>query len=66
MGEINTFNKFFVGVQGSEVVTMKPIPQKLNSFDAKLLAAYLASMAEVVQPNGEESFDKIKEAVENT
>lgn len=61
--EIDTFNKFMVGVQRDNVVFIRPVPPVLSRSDALLLAAYLVSMAEILP--GEGTFQDYLKAVEN-
>lgn len=62
MSEINTFNKFMVASQGSEIVFLRLLPTRISQEDALLLAAYLVAMSE--KPY--EEFQKVFEAVCNT
>ena len=59
-GEIDTTNRFFVGVQGDAVVLLRPV-QRLSKDDALNLAAYLVALTDM---NNE--FPAILEAVRNT
>lgn len=43
---IDTTNKFLIGVQGDEIVALRPLPQRFSVEDALLLAAYLVALAE--------------------
>lgn len=63
--EINTFNKFFVGVKGDYVALMMPakIPPQLTKQDAYLLAAYLVSMADITPPYDGPTFTEVLKAV---
>lgn len=60
--EINTFNRFFVGLQAGNIVFLRPVPVRITKDQALNLAAYLVSM---VDPEGEE-FKKVLEAIQNT
>lgn len=44
MDEINTTNKFLIGLQDDNIVFMKPLPQVLTENEALLVAAYIVSM----------------------
>ena len=39
-------NKFFVGVGGTDIVFMRPIPQKISKSDAIELAAWIVCLAD--------------------
>lgn len=62
--KIDTFNKFFVAMQGGELCFLRPVPQRLSKQDALLLAAYLVSMSRVLDPMDLEFID-VLEALEN-
>lgn len=62
MAEIDTFNKFAVGMQAGDIALLNPPPRRITRQDALLLAAYLVCMAD---PSGEE-FPKVLEAVQST
>ena len=62
MGEINTLNKFFVGVQRDMVLIGRLPMGPISADDALLLAAYLVSMAEM---NTETKFEDVLKAVQN-
>jgi len=57
--EIDTANKFFVGVRGDEITVMRP-PHLMSKKDALVFAAHLVSLAD---DRGE--FAAILEAVQN-
>lgn len=59
--EIETFNKFMVGVQGDQIVLMRPASQ-FSKADALLLAAHLVSLADPC----DEKFHDVLRAVQNT
>lgn len=59
--QIDTFNKFFVGMQGDDLHFLKPVPLRISKPDALLLAAYLVAMGD---DNGE--FPVYLAAVRNT
>jgi len=63
MPEIDTANRFLIGVLGPDVVFMKPVPQRLSADDALLLAAHLVAMAEVQRPT--HRFEDVLKAVQN-
>jgi len=63
MPEIDTANKFFVGVRGRDVMLMKPVAGILTADDAILLAAYLVSMAEIQGPTNK--FEDVLNAIRN-
>lgn len=54
-------NKFFVGIQGDNIVTMRPVPTRMSKDDALNLAAWLAVLADE-----RDQFQSILEAVQNT
>lgn len=57
--EIDTFNKFMIGVQGDDVVfSLQPLPRRLSKADALIAAAYLVALAD-----DDERFDAILKAV---
>lgn len=60
MADIDTTNKFMVGLQGDQLVVMRPI-QRLSTDDALNLAAYLVAMAE--EKDGD--FARVLEAIQN-
>lgn len=62
--EIDTTNKFLVGVLGDQVVLPKPVPPKLAAADALILAAWLVAMAQCIEP--ESNFTALLDAVNNT
>lgn len=41
---IDTTNKFLVSSSNSDVVFLRPLPQRLSEDDALLLAAYIVAM----------------------
>lgn len=63
MSAIDITNKFLVALQGRDVVCLRPIPQRLSTPDALLLAAYLVAMA--MPAAGEPTFEEVRAAVEN-
>lgn len=60
--ELNSSNKFMVGVSGARVVFLKPLPHTISMDDAVNLAAWLVALAD---PAGEK-FESVHEAVCNT
>ena len=64
-GEIETFNKFFVGSSGDKlrIMNLPGLAAGLSHEDALNLAAYLVSMADMSQ--GHERFNAVLAAVEN-
>lgn len=58
---IDTFNKFFVGMQGDDLHFLKPVPLRISKPDALLLAAYLVAMAD-----DNDEFSNYLEAVQST
>lgn len=60
MPEIDTFNKQLIGVKGNDIIIMLP-KQKMSKEEALVHAAYL-----VVLADGEDRFQEILEAVQNT
>jgi hypothetical protein len=42
--EIDTTNKFLVGVQGDCIVFLRPVPRSIPKEDALLLAAYIVAL----------------------
>jgi len=44
---MDTANKFFVGMQGDDIVFVKPVPQRLAPEDALNLAAWIVALANV-------------------
>jgi hypothetical protein len=58
---IDTFNKFFVGMQGDDLHFLKPVPIRISKPDALLLAAYLVAMAD-----DNDEFANYLEAVQST
>lgn len=64
MAEINTANRFMVGVKGDSVVVLLPPTTVLDKEAALVFAAYLVLMADAVP--GELDFQEVLVAVENT
>ena len=60
--EVDTSNKFMVGVSGARICFLKPIPNVISMDDAVSLAAWLVALAD---PTGEK-FETVHEAVVNT
>lgn len=58
---IDTTNQFFVGVQGNDVVIMKP-PHRMSKPEALVFAAWIATLAD----DDGISFDAALTAVHNT
>lgn len=44
--EIDTANKFMVGVQGNNIVIMMPPPGRISKRDALVFAAWIATLAD--------------------
>ncbi len=63
---IDTMNKFFVGVQGDNVVFLRPIPQKISKADALLLAAWIVALADDSPSEADEEFKAVLDAVKAT
>jgi len=61
MPDIDTSNKFLVGVNGDSILFMRPVPPRLTYDDALLLAAYLVALAD-----RDDKFQAVLEAVQNT
>jgi hypothetical protein len=70
-GQIDTTNRFGVGVRGQNVIVMK-FGSRMSHDDAMNLAAYLVAMAETISGespdtySGETSFDAWLNAVRGT
>jgi hypothetical protein len=64
--EIDTFNKFGVGVRGDELVFLRPVPRQLTRADALLLAAFIVALAGRAPEGGGPTFADVLLAVENT
>lgn len=58
--EIDTTNKFLVGVMGDGIVFLRPVPRTLTRDDALLLAAYLVAMV-----CDDARWDAVRKAVES-
>jgi hypothetical protein len=58
----DTSNKFFVGSNGTHIVTIKPVPQAMTREEALNLAAWIVAIADP----GREEFDGLHQAVCNT
>lgn len=58
---MDTLNRFGVGVHGENVVFLKPVPLQITREQALNLAAYLVALAD---RDGE--FDKVLQAIRNT
>jgi hypothetical protein len=41
---IDTTNKFLVASQGDDIVFLRPLPQRISTADALVLAAYIVAM----------------------
>lgn len=63
MSDIDTLNRFMVGLQGRDVVTLRALPSRFSPDDAMNLAAWLVSMAEM---DATHSFADVLAAVQNT
>jgi len=63
--EIDTANRYMVGVKGGAIVVLFPPTRVLSKIEALTFAAYLVSMA-VMLPDETPTFDEIMEAVLNT
>lgn len=59
--EIDTSNKFMVGVQGDNIVIMLPPPGRITKRDALVFAAWIATLAD----DDGLSFDAVLAAVQN-
>lgn len=62
MPEIETLNKFMVGVIGDDVIVGAATIGRINPRDALLLAAYLVTMAEI---QADRKFEDVLKAVQN-
>ncbi len=63
--EIDTGNKYLVGVRGDVVVMLRP-PRELTRSDAVLLAAYLVALADCIHDplgDADTQFANVLEAV---
>lgn len=58
--EIDTTNKFLVGMQGNSLAFLRPVPLRLSHQDALVLAAYLVSMV-----GDDEQWERTLKAVQN-
>lgn len=58
--EIETFNRFFVGLAGDRICFLRQIPSVISKDDALLLAAYLVSMV-----GDDERWQQVLTAVQN-
>lgn len=56
-------NRFFVGLQGENVMIMRPVPQRLTKAEALNLAAWLVALAD---ETGGEEFDGLLKQVITT
>lgn len=63
--EIDTFNKFMVGVQGGKVVIMNPPRGPIERTAALVLAATIVALSPLPR-EGEPTFEEVLHAVENT
>ena len=61
--QIDTMNKFMVGLQGDQVVLLRPPGPRLTPGEAMILAAYLVAIAEHKAPY---PFQMVLDAVVNT
>jgi hypothetical protein len=64
--EIDTFNKFGVGVRGDDIAFLQPVPRQLTRADALLLAAWIVALIGDQRHEGEQTFEDVLTAVENT
>lgn len=65
MNEIDTANKFFVGLGGAgfdRITFVVPLPREFSRKDALNLAAWIVTLAE----SEEGEFDKLLKAIKNT
>lgn len=60
---IDTLNKYGVGVQGEKVVVLLPPRTPMTKTDALILAAWLVTMADMSE--GEADFQEILKAVQS-
>ena len=63
--EINTMNKFMVGATTSQVTIMIPPVAGLSKEAAFNLAAYLVTMAEMLEPH-DLTFEAVLNAIQHT
>lgn len=61
MPEIDTMNRFMVGIQGGNIIVMRPPIAPISKADALILAAHLVAMAD-----DRDEFPAILAAVCNT
>lgn len=57
---MDTMNKFLIGLNGDDLVFLKPVPQRLSKEDSLLLAAWLVAMVADV-----DQFMEMLKAIEN-
>lgn len=61
--ELDTSNKFMVGVSGAHIVMLRPPRGSITKDDALNLAAWLVALADDTPPH---KFLSVMEAVQNT
>lgn len=59
--EIDTSNKFMIGMHGDGLVFMRPVPRRMSQQEALLLAAWLVSIV-----GDDELWARTLKAVQNT
>lgn len=64
--EIDTINKHLVSTVPGGVIMLSPPRTPLTSMEAKSLAAWLITMAEMNEPESDADFDDILQAIQNT
>jgi len=70
MTDIDTSNKFMVGLGGESIIFLRPIPPSMSKEDALNLAAYIVALADTEYYPGPDTyngtFGKIYDEVLNT
>jgi hypothetical protein len=64
MPEIDTFNRFMVGVRGERIVVLRPPVAPMTADEALTLAAHLVALADYYEDGKGSRFEQIREAVE--